>query len=127
MSSVVTLRVQNPCRTVKGSTVRATARRSMTVVSEASFARESDKSQTSRRFMLGALILGVTLSTKEAFADTCSLIKPCTPAAPDGKPRYNTPGPAYSPGKEAEARFLAKLQAEAAAKEKKEKIADSEQ
>eukprot|EP00959_Pyramimonas_sp_CCMP1952_P291804 6103158-Pyramimonas_sp.AAC.3 len=115
--------------------MRPIARRSLTVVSNASSAHQSDKSQTSRRFMIGALALGLTASTKgekvysscnvvdgsiaEAFAEDCSFRKPCTPPPREGQPRYRTPGPAYSPSAEAEARFLAKLQAEAAAKEKK--------
>jgi hypothetical protein len=44
----------------------------------------------------------------------CTLSTPCTPAPKDGKARYDMPGPAYSPAKAAEERFLAKMQADAA-------------
>jgi hypothetical protein len=37
---------------------------------------------------------------------------PCTPPPKDGEPRYNMPKAGYSPAKDAELRFAAKLKAE---------------
>ncbi|KAK3234984.1 hypothetical protein CYMTET_54789 [Cymbomonas tetramitiformis] len=46
----------------------------------------------------------------------CSIRVPCTIPPPEDKPRYEMPGPAYSPAKAAEEKFLAKLKAEAEGK-----------
>jgi len=53
-----------------------------------------------------------TSSSASAFAAVeCNLVTPCTPPPPNGEPRYTLPGAINSPGEDAVARYMAKLEA----------------
>jgi|TARA_B110000977_G_C11089390_1_gene496107 hypothetical protein len=64
---------------------------------------------------LGAALVSVFVGADKANAVECNLVTPCMPGTEAGAPpRYQMPGPAYSPAEAAEERFRIKIQAERA-------------
>jgi len=83
----------------------------------ASNASRSARAPRERRERVASFTFAVALASSFVYAlganadVVCSMLTPCTPPPPDGKPRYEMPGRINSPREDAEARYVAKLAA----------------
>ena len=81
-------------------------------VPSAPSARATLASATTRATMTMTMMMLTTLaSASDVAAIECNLVTPCTPPPPNGEPRYTLPGAINSPGEDAVARYMAKLEA----------------
>lgn len=98
---------------------RARTRRVTSIVARASCGVERARGErTTRMIMISIGIAGLVQASPLAIAHAkpasgegieCTMMTPCTPPPPDGKARYELPGTTYDPAKEAELRFIEKM------------------